>query len=159
MWQHFCNQMAHWHKYLKYVRHIKDLAIFFNVENTTAHFHESALDTVEFVWSYKTPAVTIVLPAHMPSLVWVHVASFLKAEVVALFQIKLPRDYPYSPPVWTFKDELNMHRDKFQLQKSKRPQFEAIVAQHNCVMATQWSPVFHFEKDALIMLTALNELF
>lgn len=151
--------MTQWRKYLKYVRHLNDLGKFFDVENTTAHFHESALDTVEFVWSYKTPAVTVILPAHMPSLVWVHVASFLKSEVVALFEIKLPLDYPYSAPVWAFKEELNMHRDKFQLQKSKKQKYEAIVAQHNCAMATQWSPVFHFEKDALIMLTALNTLF
>ena len=151
--------MTHWRKYLKYVRHLNDMAVLFDLPNTTANFHESALDTVEFVWSYKTPETTVILPAHMPSLVWVHVASFLKSEVVALFQIKLPMDYPYSPPVWSFHGELNMRRDKYQLHKSKKQKYEAVVAEHNCAMATQWSPVFHFEKDALIVMTALNSLF
>lgn len=150
--------MTHWHKYLKYVRHVKDMAEYFNMPNTSAHFYESALDTVEFVWSYKTPPITVILPAHMPSLVWVHVASFLKVEIVVLFQIKLPRDYPNSPPVWTFKEEFILGLDKFLLHKSKKQKYAAIVAEHNRCMAKQWSPVNHLEQDALVMLTALNTL-
>ena len=74
------------------------------------------------------------------------VLSYLHEPCYAEFQIVVPDDYPFKPPVWIL-----MNADKKKYNNYKNAEINQNVRYRN-----SWEPSISFEKDILYMIESVN---
>jgi hypothetical protein len=73
------------------------------------------------------------------------VLSYLHEPTYAQFQIIIPDDYPFKPPVWIL-----IHADKKNYNNYKKTEIFQNVRYRN-----SWEPSISFEKDILYMIESI----
>ena len=74
------------------------------------------------------------------------VLSYLHEPSYAEFQIVVPDDYPFKPPVWIL-----MNTDKRRYTNYKKAEINQNIRYRN-----SWEPSISFEKDILYMIESIN---
>ena len=74
------------------------------------------------------------------------VLSYLHEPSYAEFQIVVPDDYPFKPPVWIL-----IHSDKKKYNNYKKAEINQNVRYRN-----SWEPSISFEKDILYMIESIH---
>ena len=104
--------------------------------------HENVLDII-CTFSQK---VEIYIKLELPFEVNCIVLSYLYYHTYAKYQIIIPNDYPFRPPVWVLIDA-----DKINLKK-----YQTAEIYQNAYYRDGWQPCISFEKDILYMIEAIN---
>ena len=90
-------------------------------------------------------SVEIFVKLELPFEVNCIVLSYLHEPSYAEFQIIVPNDYPFKPPVW-----LLMNADKKRYKKYIKSE-----TFHNARYRHSWEPSISFEKDILYMIESI----
>ena len=91
-------------------------------------------------------SVEIFVKLELPFEVNCIVLSYLHEPSYAEFQIVVPNDYPFKPPVW-----LLMNADK-----KKYKNYIKAGTYQNVRYRNSWEPSISFEKDILYMIECIN---
>lgn len=91
-------------------------------------------------------SIEIFVKLELPFEVNCIVLSYLHEPSYAEFQIIIPNDYPFKPPVWIL-----IHSDKKKYNNYKKAEIYQNVRYRN-----SWEPSISFEKDILYMVECIN---
>jgi hypothetical protein len=91
-------------------------------------------------------SVEIFVKLDLPFEVNCIVLSYLHEPTYAEFQIIVPDDYPFKPPVWIL-----IGADKKKYNNYKKAEINQNVRYRN-----SWEPSISFEKDILYMIESIN---
>jgi hypothetical protein len=103
--------------------------------------HENILNIVCSFSQPKKCYVKLDLPFEINCIV----LSYLYQPSFAKYQIIVPDDYPFKPPVWIL-----IHSDKKNEEKYKKAEVYQNVRYRN-----SWEPSISFEKDILYMIECM----
>lgn len=120
----------------------KTIGEYFQVPMKITINHDDVLNiTCKFNFS-----VEIFVKLELPFEVNCIVLSYLYEPSYAEFQIIVPNDYPFKPPVWIL-----IHSDK-----KKYNHYKKVEMYQNTRYRNSWEPSISFEKDILYMIECIN---
>ena len=102
-------------------------------------YFKETVECVNLAELYEIPAANIVLSQKSAchfELLWEYKSS--KKAFSAMFEFKMPTNYPFHPPIWSFASSL-----------PEMEVFQNVVFEQNCQNEDGWSPALKFEKDIL----------
>lgn len=120
----------------------KSIGEYFQVPMKITIKHDDVLNiTCKFEFSTE-----IFVKLELPFEVNCIVLSYLYEPSYAEFQIIVPNDYPFKPPVWIL-----IHSDKKKYNNYKNAEIYQNVRYRN-----SWEPSISFEKDILYMIECIH---
>ena len=102
-------------------------------------------DILNITCTFKITTCDNYVKLELPFEVNCIVLSYLHQPAYAKFQIIIPNDYPFKPPVWIL-----IHSDKKNEETYKKAEIHQNIRYRN-----SWEPSISFEKDILYMIELL----
>jgi ubiquitin-protein ligase len=121
----------------------KSIADYFQIDHTKYELKRIDDQTFEFKLSYEVfPRYAVDLPIELS----MKIAGYLYEYTQIYYQIRIPNDYPFKPPLWV-------------MQTITPPElYNDAVHVLNYRYDTSWSPAITMEKDILNMIECIEFL-